>query len=403
MTTFDKSAAAFPGRDRQVFLLACGASLLPAVALERMVASAHDQAELGGRVFASYDETLDRFHHTVATLLETGAANVSFQRNTTEGLSLIAGGYPFRPGDEVISYVHEYPANHYPWRNLARRGVRLVELPNVPYAGDAGDAGEAGDSGGSVDPVAEARPYAFSLDDLEQRITPQTRLVALSSAQFTSGFAVAVEPLAEICRAHGIDLVLDAAQTLGAVPLRPEQHGIAAVAAPGWKWLLGPIGSGLMYTSPEFRDKLEPVAVGAETMLQGLDYLDHSWTPHRSAKRFEYATASPALVGALEASIAGIHLHYGVEAIRAELLRLQDLLIGALDPARFIVPRRAPPNRSGILSVVPRRSTPDALVHELLDRGFVTSSRGGYVRIAPHFFITDEEIARLAGVMNELG
>ena len=387
MATFDKSPAAFPGRDRQVFLLTCGASLLPAVALERMVAAAHDQAESGGLVFGSYVETLDRFHRTAAELLGTDRANVSFQRNTTEGLSLVAGGYPFRPGDEVISYVHEYPANHYPWRNLERRGVSLVELPNVPYSGD---------------PDAD-RPYAFSLDDLEQRITRRTRMVALSSAQFTSGFAVSVESLAEICRDHGIDLVLDGAQSLGAIPLRPDEHGIAAVAAPGWKWLLGPIGSGLMYTSPELRDKLEHVAVGAETMLQGVDYLDHSWAPHRSAKRFEYATASPALVSALEASIAGIHLRYGVEAIRAEILRLLDVLISTLDPAVFVVPQRAEVNRSGILSVVPRRSPPEDLVQELLRRGFVTSSRGGYVRIAPHFYITEEEIARLARAMNELG
>jgi cysteine desulfurase / selenocysteine lyase len=388
MDTFDKSVAAFPGRDRQVFLMTCGASLLPAVALERMVAGAHDQAESGGLVFGSYEETLARFHRTAARLLGTDAADVSFQRNTTEGLSLIAAGYPFRPGDEVISYVHEYPANHYPWRNLTRRGVSLVELPNVPYPGDSG---------------ADDRPYAFSLEDLEQRITARTRVVALSSVQFTSGFAVAVEPLAEICRDHGIDLVLDAAQSLGAVPLRPHEHGIAAVAAPGWKWLLGPIGSGVMYTSPELRDKLEHVAVGAETMMQGVDYLDHAWAPHTSAKRFEYATASPALVAALEASIAGIHLRYGVEAIRAEILRLQDVLIEALDPALFIAPQRAAENRSGILGVVPRRRTPEDLVQGLLGRGFVTSSRGGYVRVAAHFFITDEEIARLARVMNELG
>ena len=388
MVTFDKSAAAFPGRDRQVFLSTCSASLLPALALERMVAAAREQAESGGLVFGRYEETLEQFHGTVAQLLGTASANVSFQRNTTEGLSLIAGGYPFRRGDEVISYVHEYPANHYPWRNLTRRGVRLVELPNVTYSGGSG---------------ALDRPYAFSLEDLERLITRRTRVVALSSVQFTSGFAVSVESLARICRDHGVDLVLDAAQSLGSVPLRPDEHGIAAVVASGWKWLLGPIGSGLMYTSPGLRDKLEHVAVGAETMMQGVDYLDHSWAPHRSAKRFEYATASPALVAALEASIAGIHLRYGVEAIRAETLRLQDLLINALDPALFIAPQRAEVNRSGILGLVPQRRTPEDLVQGLLGRGFVTSSRGGYVRIAPHFFILDEEIARLAQAMNELG
>lgn len=388
MAAFDKSTAAFPGRDRYVFLQACSASPLPRVAVEKMVAAAQLQAETGGLVFGSYDETLDRFHHTVARLLDTGADNVSFQRNTTEGISLIAGGYPFRPGDEVIGYVHEYPANHYPWRNLVRSGVRLVELPNVTT--DGKDAGGQG-------------PDSFSLDDLEQRITRRTRVVALSTVQFASGFALDVEAVAALCREHGVDLVLDAAQSLGALPLEPDKHGVAAIAAPGWKWLLGPIGSGLMYTSPAFRDKLEHVVVGAETMTQGTDYLDHSWSPHKTAKRFEYATSSPALVAALEASISEIHLRYGVEAIRAEILRLQDLLIDQLDPALFAAVRHPPDNRSGIVCVVSRRRQPEELVQGLLDQGFATSARGGYLRLAPHFFVTDEEIGRLTDAMNALG
>lgn len=388
MVAFDKSTAAFPGRDRYVFLLACGASPLPAVALERMVAATRLQAETGGLVFGSYDETLDQFHHTAAQLLGTGAENVSFQRNTTEAMSLIADGYPFEPGDEVISYVHEYPANHYPWRNLARRGVRLVELPNVITPGNE----ECG-----------ARPCALSLDDLEQRITPRTRVVALSTVQFASGFALDVEAVANLCREHGVDLVLDAAQSLGALPLQPDRYGVAAVAASGWKWLMGPIGSGLMYTSPAFRDKLEHVVVGAETMQQGTDYLDHSWTPHETAKRFEYATTSPALVTALEASISEIHLRYGVDSIRDEILRLQNLLMEQLDPSRFVLVRHPSANRSGLLCVVGRRRRPEELVVSLLDRGFVASARADYLRLAPHFFVTDEEIGRLAEAMNELG
>ena len=388
MVSFDKSAAAFPGRDNYVFLLTCGTCALPAVALEQMSTAARDQAEQGPLVLRSYDETLARFHRTAAQLLGTSPDNLSFQRNTTEGVSLVAGGYPFRPGDEVISYVHEYPANHYPWRNLAGRGVRLVELPNVLTPGNE---------------VCGDRPCAFSLDDLEQRITPRTRVVALSTAQFASGFALDVAAVAELCREHGIDLVLDAAQSLGALPLRPEQHGVAAVTAPGWKWLLGPIGSGLMYTSPALRDKLEHVVVGAETMTQGTDYLDHSWSPHVTAKRFEYATSSPALVAALEASLSGIHLRYGVDVIRDEVLRLQDLLVDRLEGSPFHPVRHPEANRSGVLSVVPLRRRPEELVEGLLARGFVTSARGGYLRLAPHFFVTDSEIARLTDAMGDLG
>lgn len=388
MVTFDKSAAAFPGRDAYVFLLSCGASPLPAVARDRLVAAAQAQADMGGLVFGSYDQTLDRLRRTAARLLDTSSDNVSFQHNTTEAMSLIADGYPFEPGDEVLSYVHEYPANHYPWRNLSRRGVRLVQLPNVVTRGNEA-CGE--------------RPCAFSLDDLEQRMTSRTRVVALSTVQFASGFALDVEAVSRICREHGADLVLDAAQSLGVLPLRPDEHGVAAVAASGWKWLLGPIGSALMYTSPAFRAKLGHVVVGAETMQQGTDYLDHSWAPHETAKRFEYATSSPALAGALEASISGIHLRYGVEAIRDEVLRLQDRLLERLDQAHFDPVRHPAGNRSGVLCVVSRRRRPEELVESLLARGFVSSARGGYLRLAPHFFVTDEEIDRLAEALNELG
>lgn len=388
MTGFDKSSAAFPGRDRHVFLLSCSASPLPTVAMEEMVAAAHDQAERGGLVFGSYFDTLDRVRETAARLLGTDGSNLSFQHNTTEAISMIADGYPFEPGDEVISYVHEYPANHYPWRNLSTRGVRLVELPNVVTPGN--------------EAVGE-RPCAFSLEDLEARITSRTRVVALSTVQFASGFAADVDALATICRARGVDLVLDAAQSLGALPLRPEEHGVAAVAAPGWKWLLGPIGSGLLYTSPAFRDQLGHVVVGAETMKQGTDYLNHAWAPHETAKRFEYATSSPALAAALEASISAIHLRYGVEAIRDELLRLQDLLLARLDRALHHPLLHPPRNRSGVLCLLPLRRRPEQLVDELLTRGFVTSARGGYLRLAPHYFVTDDEMERLADALNELG
>ena len=387
MDAFDKSTEAFPGRERHVFLLSCGASPLPAVTLDRMVTVARLQADGGGLAFGSYEETLDGFHHTVARLLGTSADAISFQRNTTEGISLVADGYPFRPGDEVISYVHEYPANPSPWRNLERRGVRLVELPNVITPGNE---------------VCGRRPCAFSLEDLEERITARTRVVALSTAQFASGFALDVEATARICRDRGVDLVLDAAQSLGSLPLHPEQHGVAAVVASGWKWLLGPIGSGLMYTSPALREKLGHVVVGAETMQQGTDYLDHTWSPHDTAKRFEYATSSPALVAALETSISAIHLRYGVGAIRDEILRLQDLLVDQLDPELYVPVIHPTAHRSGVLCVAPLRRQPEELVELLLDRGFVCSARAGYLRLAPHFFVTDEEIERLAGAMNDL-
>ena len=352
-------------------LAACSASPLAPSALRALIEHAQAQAAGGGLVFGTYPQLLDRFHATAAQLLAVGEDDISFHRNATEALSLIANGYPFEPGDEILGYVHEYPANHYPWRALASRGVRLAELD-------------------------ELTPAA-----IERALTPRTRLVALSHVQFVTGFALDLEPVAEICRRRDVDLVLDAAQSLGALPLEPAPLGIAAVAASGWKWLRGPIGSGLMYTSPELRAKLAHVVVGAESMRQGTDYLDHSWAPHTSAKRFEYSTSSPALVASLEAAIAEV-LRHGVEAIRAQLLRLQDALVERLDPELYEPLPLADVNRSGILALRCARP-PEDIVAELAGLGFTATTRGGYLRIAPHHDVAVGDIVRLADALERVG
>jgi selenocysteine lyase/cysteine desulfurase len=178
---------------------------------------------------------------------------------------------------------------------------------------------------------------------------------------------------------------------------------MAAIVTSGWKWLLGPIGSGLMWTSAELREKLRHVMVGAQSMQQDPDYLDHSWRPHSSARRFEYSTSSPMLIAALEASIDSIHLRYGVPAITTELLRLQDVVIDRLDANLFTPLRFDLPHRSGILAVICRRREPEQLAAALRERGLITTARGGYLRIAPHFFVTDEQVERLAETMNACG
>src|SRR4029453_5407655 len=223
VTTFDKSSAAFPGIENRVLLAACSASPLPAVALARMAEQAQLQAAVGGLAFEAYDGLLTQLRAAAGQLLGADAGDISFQRNSTEAISLIAAGYPFSSGAEVIGYVHEYPANHYPWRNLAQHGVRLVELANSRPPGVA-DCG--------------SRPCALSLDELEHRITPPPRAVAPSHVQVATGYAVDVGALAALCHERGIDLVIDAAQSLGALPIEPLP-GMAAIDAPGGKAPLG--------------------------------------------------------------------------------------------------------------------------------------------------------------------
>jgi len=384
---FDKSPDLFPVKHSSVYLSHCSVSPLHRHAFQRMCEVAKAQMLTGLGVASQYEPILDGLRHAAAEMLKTSDANLASVKNTSEGINLIAHGYPFEPRDQIISYVHEYPSNHYPWKLQENRGVELVLLGNVEPTGAAGD--------GSL-------PSGWSFDELERLATDRTRIIAISHVQFTSGFAADLEQLGAFCRDRNIDLVVDAAQSLGAVPLYPEQLGVAAVVSAGWKWLLGPLGTGVMYTSPEFRDKIGDTFVGAEMMVQGADYLNHTWNPHRTAKRFEYSTSPLASAAALETCIREVPLRYGLEAIYDEILRLQSLFLARIDRVQYTPQLYDARHRSPILSLRCRRAQAAAVCKQLSKQNVICTHRGGYLRFAPHMYNSDDEIERAADVMNSL-
>ena len=383
--TFVKSETRVPSKAHSIYLAHCGISPLYAPAAKRASELLTEQSLYGGSHFMDfYNPELDGFKEQTAILLQTSADNIAAVRNTSEALSMVANGYPFQPGDEIITFTHEYPADYYPWVIQELKGVSLKLIPNRPARSDI-DPGLVG---------------WFSIDDLEALITPRTRIIALSHAQFTSGFAADLQAIGALCRERGIDFVVDAAQSLGSMPVYPEEWNISALASAGWKWLLGPMGVGVFYTSPAFRDKLAPVQVGAETMAQGFDYLDHRWTPHTTAKRFEYSTSTITHVAALNTCLREVHNYYGIGPIFGEILRLQDIFLAHLNHPEIKPLVFEAPNRSGILSLACPH--PGKKSHILAEKGVAITARGGFLRVAPHFYNTEEEMIRAANAVNEL-
>ncbi len=385
---FDKSTKLFPIKDNYIYLAHCAVSPLYSKACEREKYIAEEHQNLGGLLLGrQYEEILEELRKAGSDLFNADSQNVTFLKNTSEGMSMIASGYRFSPDDQVIGYVHEYPANYYPWKLQERRGVEYVLLPN-----------QSAQNAYSPD----GQPVAWTMEDLQARVTKNTRIVAISHVQFTSGFAADLQKLGDFCQSHDIDLVVDAAQSFGSLPLYPEKWHISAMVSSGWKWLLGPVGTGLMYTSDKFREKLDPVMVGAEVMQQGTDYLNHAWDPHLTAKRFEYSTSPLSLAAALATCINDIHSHYGVEAIAEEIFRLQDIIVAKLDNKRYKPLVFSKENRSGILAVTCLQNPPEAVAERLQDKNIICSARGGYLRIAPHFYNGDDEMEKTAAALNAI-
>ncbi len=383
---FDKSSSVFPAKNEAIFFGHCSISPLYHNAAETIKKYADDMAARGIRALPAYFDVMSTFHHLGGKLLKTAGTNISFVHNTAEALCQIANGYPFQAGDQVISYIHEYPSNHYPWVLQQPRGVELVLLSDVDPLGDFADV---------------EKPRGWSMEQLEALVTERTRIVAVSHVQFSSGYAADLAELGAFCHERKIDLIVDCAQSLGCLPVYPEEYHIAAVASSGWKWLMGPKGAGLLYTSEEFRRKLNVTMAGPGLMRQGLNYLDHSWDPHEDGRMFEYSTLPWDHVAALNILLEEIFLRYSAEDIRAEVFRLQDLFLDHLEPNYFKILRFTDAHRSGILAALPAQEV-ETLVKKLSEAGLIVTAPIGYIRFAPHFYLEDNQIIKAAHLVNTI-
>ena len=388
---FDKSESLFPVRRNHVDLAHCSVGPMYGPAAKAAQEFIREHSERGMLLRERYGDVLRTTREKTAKLLETAPENVAFVSNTAEGTNLIANGYPFEPGDQVIGYEGEFPSDYFPWVLQGRRGVEYVLLSDkAPRDADLADTGILN------------RFTGWSMEELEEKTTERTRVIALSHVQFVSGYAADLERLGDFCRERGIDLVVDAAQSLGVLPVQPERYGIAAITGAAWKWMLASRGLGLFYTTPAFREKLSDTMAGDAMMTHRLDYLNRTWEPFPSARRYEYSTLPWEHLVGLETVLDEVFLRYGMQAIAREVFRLQDVMLDALDPTLFAPLRFPDRHRSGILAMRPR-SDPGVIVKTLRAQGVVATTQGGYVRLAPHFYLTDDDVVKAAEALNRVG
>ena len=182
-------------------------------------------------------------------------------RNTTEGINLVAEGFPWRDGDNMVTLADEFPSNQYPWMNLSSRGVECRRVPTID---------------GRVDLAA-----------IERACDARTRIVAISWVNFAHGWRNDLDALAELAHRRGAHLFVDAIQALGVFPLDVRRTPIDFLAADGHKWLLGPEGAGLFDVRREHLEKLRPLGLGWNSVSQGRDYNRIELTVKDTAARYE--------------------------------------------------------------------------------------------------------------------
>ena len=363
----------FPVAREKIFLAHGGDCPLPKRVADA-VAKYAQQCTTGDQEKFVYPGLLDDGRKLGARLMNCKPEAVAFVGPTSLALSLLASGLRFKKGDNILVYFDDYPSNVYPWMALAERGVE------VRYINTRG--------------LGVIRPI-----DVSGQVDENTRLVALASCHFISGYRIDYQAIGKLLRERGILFCLDAIQTLGAFPTTVEN--VDMLAADAHKWLLGPCAAGLLYVKQSVQERIKPEIYGWHN-VRCPNYVAQEQIVYKSnAFRFEAGTHNLLGIVGLHAALELV-LELGVENIARELLRKRNLLVPAIQSKGYKVLQAdaAPENSSSIVSFFKADTDLAALHQKLTDANIVTSLRGDrtgqkYIRLSPHYYNTDRELNRV--------
>ncbi len=313
-----------------------------------------------------------------AQLINAKPEEIALVGPTSLALSLIANGLNFRKHDNVLVYFDDYPSNVYPWMTLADRGVEVRYL-NIRELG------------------------RLRVSDIMGQVDEQTKMVAIASCHFLTGWRVELEELGRQLRSKKILFCVDGIQTLGAFPTTVEY--IDFLAADAHKWLLGPCSAGIMYVRKELQDRLMPTIYGWHNVKNPNFVAQEQMVFRNDARRYEAGTNNLIGIAGLNAALKLIE-ETGVENIGRELLRKRSYMVPKLKDKGYTVlyADAAPQNSSGIVTFHKPDTDLAGLQKTAADAGVQISLRTDrqgkqYLRVSPHFYNTDAELDRLLEVL----
>ncbi len=330
-----------------------------------------------------------------ANLLGANSEDISLTATTSSGLQIVAQGFPWKAGDEVLAPLGEFPANVWPWKALESRDVSFREVPL--WGGHRG--GSEAWNGAPPPPDADAETR------LLDAISDRTRILAVSWVRFQDGLKLDLPWLGSACKERGVHLVVDGIQ--GAGTHRPDLTGVSAFATGGYKGLLAPEGLGFLWTETGFRQRLSPcgswlsVEDGTNFARPSTDF-ERGWL--EDGRRLE--PGGPSVMGAvgLLESLKALNAA-GAEALEAHIRGLQDRLLTGLwelpagrDEAQRLRGLWEEDRLGPILALHHQGRGADglnALLHSGYKQGIYSSVREGYLRIAFHGWHRESDVDRL--------
>ena len=291
---------------------------------------------------------------------------IAFTYNTSYGLAAIAESIDWRKGqDKIVLNDLEYTSNSYTYQVLAQK----FDLGTF---------------------VVRNRQGILELEDFN--LDQDTRLVAISHVQFGNGFRIDLEELAKIVHEVDAYLIVDAIQSCGAIPIDVQKMNIDFLAAGGYKWLLGPMGTGFIYSKKGLANNLNPSFVGSMSDINPMSLSHHDYIPGPGAKRFQASLGPNAtLLSEAVKFLADI----GINNIYNQIEKLTSIILDFIQSVpEFSLqsPTRNKSMRSGIINFKCPRAKDIVSELRYLPKIVAISYREGGLRLSPHCYNTEDEV-----------
>jgi selenocysteine lyase/cysteine desulfurase len=361
----------FPIFERLVYANSCSQG-----ALSDSVRAAYDAYLAGwderGAPWDYWVERSETARAAFARLVNADATDVAVTTSVSAGVSAVASALDFERRPRVVVSDFEFPTVGQIWHAQEDRGFTITHVPQ-------GDA-----------PVVPLEAFDAAIDE-------DTALVAVTQVCYRNGACIDLEGVIKLAHERGALVLVDAYQAIGTMPIDVHALGVDLLVAGALKYLLASAGLGFLYCRRELVEQLRPTATGwfADADVFAMDIRDYS--PAADARRFQAGTPP---IPSIYAGIAGIELmkEIGIEATRAHVSQLNEVLIAGIDELGGIVVTPRDPARRGALVAI--RSTDEhALVGALAADGILTSSRDGNLRVSAHAYNTHEDIEALLGAL----
>jgi cysteine desulfurase/selenocysteine lyase len=354
---WDEVRSEFPALAHWTYLNTATFGQLPRRATEAAARHFAHRDELACSDFIGWYEDADRLRAKIGRLIHCSPDDIAFISNASVALSLLLAGLDWRPGDRVLTLEHEFPNNLYAPGSLSRLGVEMLAVP---------------------------------WDQLYESVNERTRLVAVSSVNYNTGFAPPLAELSEFLRARGVLLYIDGTQSLGALRFDVPTVQPDMFAVHGYKWLLSPNGAGFFYIAPKLRPQLQPQVIGwrSHRDWRNVDNLHHGAPEFAdTAEKYEGGFLPFALLYAMEASVDLI-LEIGPDVIERRVLELAGAVRSLLRDLGACVADTP----SAVVAGKFENVDVSTLARSLQARRVLVAARRGHLRVSPHLYNNEQDL-----------